>query len=172
MSELWGAIDTGSLPSFAYVKFRTSENEHPGYGYVSDGESNVAEIVDRIAGSKSSGDTLVLLTWDEGGGFYDHVPPPQSVEVFPPGWTNEGQPVPYGTRVPLLAIGPFAKAHHKSHVLMEHSSIVKFLEWNFLGPRHVGDIARSWPGARDGDPRVNNLGSMLDSAAVGLFVPQ
>ncbi len=172
MSTLYGDIDAGTLPSFAYVKFRTSENEHPGWSYISDGESNVAGVVDRILGSASASDTLILLTWDEGGGFYDHISTPASVETFPDGTTYAGKPVPYGTRVPLLAIGRFAKAHHKSHVRMEHSSIVKFVEWNFLGPRHVGDIARTWPGARDGSPSVNNLGSMLDSSSVGVFVPQ
>ena len=171
LSELYGDIDAGTLPSFSYVKFRTSENEHPAWSYISDGESNVAGIVDRIISSPASAnDTLVLLTWDEGGGFFDHVSPPASIETFPPGTTYAGQPVPYGTRVPFLAMGRFARTNHKSHVIMEHSSIVKFLEWNFLGPAHVGDIARTWSGARDA--LVNNIGSMLDPWAVGVTVPE
>ena len=66
----------------------------------------------------------MLVTYDEGGGFFDHVAPPADAAV---------DHQPYGTRVPLLAIGPFAKKNYVSHVTMEHSSIVKFIEWNWLG---------------------------------------
>jgi phospholipase C len=72
----------------------------------------------------------------------------------------DGQP--YGPRVPLLAIGPFARKGTISHTTMEHSSIVKFIEWNWLGG--TGQL-----GARDAT--VNNLGSMLDPSATGVTVP-
>ena len=72
----------------------------------------VKKAVDRIAGSTYADDTLVLVTWDEGGGYFDHVPPPDASTV-------DGKP--YGTRVPLLAIGRFAKKGTVSHVEMEHS---------------------------------------------------
>jgi len=62
----------------------------------------------------------------------------------------------YGTRVPLLAVGPFAGKGSISHVVMEHSSIVKLIEWNWLG-HATGQL-----GGRD--LHVNNLGSMLDPA--------
>jgi phospholipase C len=64
--------------------------------------------------------------------------------------------------VPLLAIGPFAKKGAVSHVTMEHSSIVKFIEWNWLGA--TGQL-----GARDAV--VNDIGSLLDPAATGTPVP-
>jgi hypothetical protein len=67
------------------------------------------------------------------------------------------------TRVPLLAIGRFAKKGAVSHVQMEHSSLVKFLEWNFLAGK-TGQL-----GARDVE--VNNIGSLLDPVAVGAVVP-
>jgi phospholipase C len=163
-------VTAGTLPDFAYVKFRTSRNEHPGFSWISDGERAVDEVVQAILTSPLYRDnTLILLTWDEGGGFYDHVSPPDFVETFPPGTTHgsvdfSGYSIPYGTRVPLLAIGRFAQANTVSHVTMEHSSIVRFLEWNFLGPSHQGDL-----GARD--LSVNNIGSMLDATAVGVAVP-
>jgi len=65
--------------------------------------------------------------------------------------------------VPLIAIGAFARTNFISHVTMEHSSIVKFIEWNFLGG-HTGQL-----GTRDKD--VSNIGSLLDATATGTPVP-
>jgi phospholipase C len=112
--------------------------------------------------SSYASSTLVLLTWDEGGGFFDHVPPPAPVPTTADE-DGSGKPTPYGTRVPLLAIGPFTRKGTVSHVPMEHSSIVRFLEYNFLG--HVGQLE-----ARDAV--VNNMGSLLDPAATGITIPE
>jgi len=76
---------------------------------------------------------------------------------------DAGKSVPYGTRVPLLAVGRFARKGGVSHVTMEHASIVKFLEYNFVGP--VGQL-----GARDAV--VNNLGSLLDPSETELPIPE
>jgi phospholipase C len=170
VSALAANLASGTLPSVSFVKFRTSENEHPGWSWVSDGENNVAGIINNIYATPAyAKNTLVLLTWDEGGGFYDHVPPPVSAETAP---TTAGPfEVPYGTRVPMLAIGPFAKTNYISHRQMEHSSIVKFLEWNFVGPSGVGAIAATFPSARDGSPMVNGIGDMLNPSAVGVTPP-
>jgi phospholipase C len=110
-------------------------------------------VITTILSSPYGKDTLVLLTWDEGGGLFDHVTPPGTSAV-------DSQP--YGTRIPLLAMGPFAKTNYVSHVTMEHSSIVKFLEWNFTG--ETGQL-----GARDAV--VANLGDLLDPAKTGIPVP-
>lgn len=160
-------VAAGRLPDVSYVKFRLYRNEHPGAGTVSYGAHWVDEVVRTITTSPLYGhNTLILLTWDEGGGFYDHVTPPRSIETFPvfdPGDAHaslSGTAIPYGTRVPLLALGPFAKRGEVSHVVLEHSSIIKFLEFNFLGAHRQGAL-----GARDAV--VSNLGSLLDARAVG-----
>ena len=114
----------------------------------------VEDVVDAVAASDYAPDTLILITWDEGGGYFDHVAPPGLGPV-------DGQP--YGTRVPLIAIGPFAAAGTISHVAMEHSSIVKLIEWNWLGMQ-TGQLAGR-------DAQVANLGSLLDPAATGAAVP-
>lgn len=144
----------GTLPSVSFVKPLGFRTEHPGDGTrISDGVAWVSSVVQRIRASRYASSTLILLTWDEGGGYYDHVRPPPRVE---------GDSQDYGTRVPLIAIGPFARAGTVSHVTLEHSSIVKFLEFNFLGA--TGQL-----GARDA--RVHNLGSLLNQAATGVAVP-
>jgi phospholipase C len=162
-ASLQDDVAAGALPSFAFVKGRLFHNEHPNMSTIADGVTFVRDTVETILGSSMyASNTLVLVTWDEGGGFFDHVAPPAA----PPTSIDAddmGQPVPYGTRVPLLALGPFAKTGTVSHVPMEHSSIVRFLEYNFIGA--IGQL-----GARDG--WVHNIGSLLDPAKTGVHVPE
>jgi phospholipase C len=154
--ELGSDLAKGSLPDVAYVKAIGYRSEHPGYKTVlSAGVGFVDKLVKSVLASPYKDNTLVLVTWDEGGGYFDHVAPP------PP---NVADGKPYGTRVPLLAIGRFAKQNFVSHVPMEHSSIVKFLEWNFLGGT-TGQL-----GARDAN--VNNIGSLLDPTQTDKAVPE
>jgi phospholipase C len=148
----------GRLPSFAFVKAREFRNEHPNLSTISDGVAFVSATLQSIASSPYAATTLVLLTWDEGGGFFDHVPPPAGIDV-----DDQGRTVPYGTRVPLLAIGPFARKGAVSHVQMEHSSLVRFLEYNFVGP--TGQLGAN-------DAKVANIGGLLDPATTGIVVPE
>jgi phospholipase C len=157
-------IAAGKLPAVSYIKAVTAVDEHPAFGPLSTGQTFVKQTVDAVLNSdKYKDNTLVLVTWDEGGGFYDHIAPPAvfdphgavdptglhtNSEVAGPGWMR------VGTRIPIIALGKFARKNEVSHVAMEHSSIVKFLEWNFLD--HVtGQL-------KGRESQVNNLGSLLD----------
>lgn len=146
------------LPNFTYIKAMSTRNEHPNVSNITDGVNFVSSVLQTIANSSYANSTLILLTWDEGGGFFDHVSPPPSIDT-----DDQNRPVPYGTRVPMLAIGPFAKKGFVSHVQMEHSSIVRFLQYNFIGK--VGQLGYN-------DAKVANIGSMLDATAVGFPVPE
>jgi phospholipase C len=149
-TDLARDIADGKLADFVYVKAVQYRNEHPGYGTkMSMGFTFVKDTVDAIF-SKYADDTLILLTWDEGGGYFDHVPPPPTSKV-------DGKP--YGTRVPILAIGKFARRNFVSHVVMEHSSIVKFVEWNFLDK--TGQLAGR-------DAEVHSIASLLDPTTTRL----
>jgi len=151
-------ISGHALPNFAYVKALTTRNEHPNVSNISDGVSFVQNLVQTVEQSSYASSTLILITWDEGGGFFDHVPPPTPIDT-----DDMNNPVPYGTRVPLLAVGPFAKKGTISHITMEHSSVVRFLEFNFLGP--VGQLGYN-------DAKVHNIGSLLDPDATLVHVPE
>jgi phospholipase C len=154
-TQLKADIDANQLPSFAYVKETGYRNEHPGFKTkISKSTAWVDELVNHVLSTKYGDDTLILITWDEGGGYYDHISPPGVSPV---------DNAPYGTRVPLIAIGRFARKNHVSHAVMEHSSVVRFLEYNFTG--EVGQLA-----ARDAV--VNNIGSMLDPDQAGLIIPE
>ena len=157
-------VNSGNLPNFAYIKGRTYNDEHPGWSTLTRGIDFTRPIIDAVLSSAYASSTLILLTWDEGGGFFDHVTPPAPVDVMHDS-DAMGQAVPYGTRVPLIAIGPFARHGSVSHVQMEHSSILRFLEYNFIGPSAVGAL-----GARDAV--VNNIGSLLDPTTTGIPIPE
>jgi phospholipase C len=151
-------VAANKLPNFVYIKAMSTRNEHPNVSTISDGVNFVNGVIQTISKSSYASSTLILLTWDEGGGFFDHISPPPSIDT-----DDMDRPVPYGTRVPMLAIGPFAKKGFVSHVQMEHSSIVRFLEYNFIGK--VGQLGYN-------DAKVANIGSMLDAKAVGFPVPE
>jgi phospholipase C len=143
------------LPQVVFVRGYGYHSEHPGYGTtISDGIRFTTDLLAALDASPYAADTLVLITWDEGGGYFDHV--------APPGLGSDD--APYGTRVPLLAVGPFARANTISHVTLEHSSVVKFIEWNWLATV-TGQLAGR-------DVSVANLGSLLDPAVTGTAVPE
>ena len=155
-TALLSDLKNGTLPAVAFVRAVGWKSEHPGQlAKLSDGVAYVTATVAAIESSRYRDSTLVLFTYDEGGGYFDHVAPP-------PASTVDGKP--YGTRVPMLAIGPFAKKNFVSHVVMEHSSIVKLIEWNFLGGQ-TGQLAGR-------DAVVANMGSLLDAKATGVAVPE
>lgn len=156
-AQLADDLANGALPDFSFIKAMTFRNEHPEFSTISAGEQFVASTVESILTSPYADSTLILVTWDEGGGFFDHIAPPASVDT-----DSSGNPVPQGTRVPLLAIGRFARTNWVSHVVMDHSSIVRFLEYNFVGS--VG-------GLNAADARVNGLGSLLDPSQTGIPIP-
>jgi phospholipase C len=107
-----------------------------------------SSIVSMLQSSRYAPSTLILVLWDESGGYFDHIAPPTTSGV-----DNQ----PYGPRVPLIALGPFARSNFVSHVAMEHSSIVRFIEWRWLGS------TEQLGGGRD--QVVNNIGSLIDPAA-------
>ena len=154
-AKLAADLDDETLPQVVFVRGLGYHTEHPGvYDTITDGTKFVQRVVTAIDGSSYAADTLVLVTWDEGGGYFDHV--------APPGLGSDNQP--YGTRLPLIAVGPFARVNAVSHVVMEHSSIAKFIEWNWLATQ-TGQLAGR-------DVTIANLGSLLDPAATVEAVPE
>ena len=143
------AAKKGTLPAVSYVKALGYHTEHPALGTtISDGVAFVTKVVNDVLASPQADKTLLLFTYDESGGYFDHVAPPPASDV---------DQRPYGPRVPMIAVGRFARPSYISHVPMEHSSIVKFIEWNWLGGV-TGQL-------RGRDAEVANIGSLLDPAA-------
>ncbi len=156
ITNLADDITNGTLPSVSFVKGIGFRTEHPGFmNQISEGATFVTGVVDAVLNSATyQNNTLILLVYDEGGGYFDHVAPPPTSAV---------DCQPYGVRTIFMALGPMAKSNYISHVIMEHSSIVKFIEWNWL-KGETGQL-----GTRDTE--VNNIGDMIDPTAAGATVP-
>jgi phospholipase C len=87
------------------------------------GPSWVTSIVDAIGNSPYWSNTAIFITWDDWGGWYDHVPPPQILNAYE-----------FGFRVPMIVVSPYAKLGYISHVTHDFGSILKFIESTFSLP--------------------------------------
>jgi acid phosphatase len=104
------------------------QNEHPGYANISSGDEHVAEIIEKIRKSPIWKSTAIIVTYDENGGFWDHVAPPK-IDRWGP-----------GVRVPTIIISPFAKRHHVDHNFYDTTSILKLIETRYgLSPLAARD---------------------------------
>jgi phospholipase C len=178
----------GTLASFSYIEpaFGHSD-EHPGSGQsIFTGQAAVANLINKFMSSKSWADSIFFLSYDEGGGPYDHVPPVPShsndyttmanmgflpagsipdiasiavnPDIYPPCLPNgpptancdlevtdpgavatdapavQGFAAQLGFRLPNMVISPFTRKHYVSHVPMDHTAVIKFVENRFIGP--------------------------------------
>ena len=136
-ADLIKAIESNSLPAVAFYKPIGSENQHPGYADVASGDQHAADIISKIEQSPLWSSTVIVVTYDENGGFWDHVPPPV-VDRWGP-----------GLRVPTLIISPFARRGFVDHTFYDTTSILKMIETRFglapLGERdaHANDLLNS-----------------------------
>jgi len=108
-------LQAGKLPDVSYLTGNDTQNEHPPNSIVS-GEQWVESMIGAIQASPYWGSTVILIMWDDYGGWYDHVVPPQ-VDKYGDGF-----------RVPLLMVSPLAKQGYVDHTFSDHTSILKFIE--------------------------------------------
>jgi len=114
----------------SFVKPLGPDNEHPGYADLLRGERHVADLVRAVANSPAWPGTVIIVTYDEHGGRWDHVAPPV-VDRWGP-----------GIRVPAIIISPLAKRHYVDHTLYDTTSVLKLIEkrWG-LAPLGTRDAA-------------------------------
>jgi phospholipase C len=125
------------------------------------GEAFVAHWVNEIANSPYWHDSAIIVTWDDAGGFYDHVPPP-TFENCP-----DGKPCGDGPRLPMIVISPYAKDGAIVHDLNDSNSVPKFIETVFHLPplSSLPEEAKFMPaGPRDGNARLSDLSGAFDVA--------
>ena len=151
----------GALPSLSLLDpdYDTQSQENPQNIVV--GEAFIAQVVQALGNSPAWRSTLLILTYDEHGGYYDHVPPPAALapDSIPP-MVQPGQSTyegfkRYGFRVPAVLIGPYVKRNYVSHLVYDHTSILAFLErkWNL-------------PALTYRDANANDLTDFLDLRAM------
>jgi phospholipase C len=122
-------ITNNQLQDVSWVIPSGQASDHPGTTDGS-GPSWVASVVNAVGNSSYWANTAIFITWDDWGGWYDHVPPPQ-VLVNCAQW---GCGYVYGFRVPLIVVSPYAKAQYISHAQHDFGSILKFIEATFSLP--------------------------------------
>ncbi len=137
--DLVASIEKGDLPQVVFYKPQGSLNEHPGYTDVLSGDTHIAALIDKIRASALWKTSAIIITYDENGGFWDHVPPPAGDRWGP------------GSRVPAIIVSPYARRGYVDHTQYDTTSIIKFITRRFgLEPL---------PGVR---PRAGDLTAAFD----------
>ena len=142
LSDYYVDLQTESLPQVVFLESAftgdraTESDEHPPADFQV-GQASVAERINALFSSSYWPDSALFLTYDEHGGFFDHVAPPAACipDDIRPMLEPESYVADYdryGFRVPFIAISPYVKRHHVSHEIYDHTSILKFIEtkWN------------------------------------------
>ena len=127
-TQVLNDISNGQLASVSWVIPSGGSSDHAGQNNGS-GPSWVASVVNAIGNSPYWADTAIIITWDDWGGFYDHVAPPAILNSYE-----------FGFRVPLIVVSAYAKPANISHTVYDFGSILKFIETTFS----LGTVA---PGA-------------------------
>ena len=117
--DLIAAIDTGTLPQVTFYKPVGRLNQHPGSSDVAAGDAHISALLERLHTSPQWTKMAIIVTYDENGGFWDHVPPPSG-----PGWGDRWGP---GTRIPTLIVSPFAKRGFVDKTSYDTTSILKLV---------------------------------------------
>jgi len=118
-TDLVAGIDRGELPAVVFYKPQGTFNEHPGNTDVMSGDVHIAELVARIKASPLWASSAIIVTYDENGGFWDHVSPPRGDRWGP------------GTRIPAIIISPHARKAYVDHTSYDTTSILKFITLRF-----------------------------------------
>ncbi len=111
-------LHAGTLPQVSFLITEELISEHPPED-IQAGQKKMAQVIHILMASSVWQSSVLFLTYDEGGGFFDHVAPPQ-VDAYG-----------LGFRVPMLVVSPYARRGYISGQLYEHSSILKFIEHRF-----------------------------------------
>lgn len=164
--EFYLACRNDTLPGFSLVTPGLDRDEHPPQD-VSDGEQYSGGVIRELMASKAWATTMLVFTYDEHGGFYDHVAPPPAVvpgdgikPIFDGVLDPDAQDYDrYGVRVPTVVLSPFARPDHVSSVVHDHASILRLIEtkWN------IGAITQR-------DANASNLLDSLDLTAPPAFL--
>jgi acid phosphatase len=113
-------IRAGKLPPVTFYKPVGNLNEHAGYADVQRGDQHIADVIAELEKSPQWGHMLVVVTYDENGGYWDHVAPPKGDRFGP------------GSRIPTLLIGPTVRKGYVDHTMYDTTSILRFItrRWN------------------------------------------
>jgi len=152
VKKFFSACATGTLPDVAYVDPRflgegsgTSGDDHP-HADIRVGQRFLSTIYDAVTTGPAWSRTMLIITYDEWGGFFDHVAPPVASDANPKARLR-------GFRVQCIVVSPRARRRHVAHNVYDHTSILKLIEWRF-----------GLPALTVRDAHARNLAEVLDFA--------
>jgi phospholipase C len=155
LGDFYKEAQAGTLPSVSWITPAQSVSDHPP-ALISNGQAYVTGLINTIMHSPDWGSTAIFLTWDDWGGFYDHVDPP----------TVDAQG--YGLRVPGLVISPYARRGFVDHQTLSFDAYLKFIEDDFLHGQRIDPKTDGRPDprpdVRENAPILGNLVRDFDFA--------
>jgi phospholipase C len=165
--DFFEALAAGNLPAVVFLKAPAFQDGHAGYSNPIDEQNFLMSVMSALQATQEWSSTAIVLAYDDSDGWYDHQAPPivnpsdgiadalngagmcnAGLQQAGPAPTTpllgvDGKPATgrcgYGTRMPLLVVSPFAKRNYVDHTLTDQSSILKFIEDNWLGGERVQD---------------------------------
>jgi len=134
LADFESQLSAGTVPSVMWVTASPGHSMHPGQGNIANGIEWLDNFVQAVKTSNAWTNTAIVVIWDESGGWYDHVAPPQLSAT-----------IGLGARVPVLVISPFAKTNYVSSQQMDFVSVLRFIQWNWA----LGRFTNSGQAARE-----------------------
>jgi phospholipase C len=134
LADFESQLSAGTVPSVMWVNASPGHSMHPGQGNIANGIEWLDNFVMAVKGSTAWANSAIIVIWDESGGWYDHMAPPQLSGT-----------IGLGARVPVLVISPLAKANYISSQQMDFVSVLRFIQWNWA----LGTFADSGQAARE-----------------------
>jgi phospholipase C len=148
LRNFYSQAKAGTLPSVSWVTPSQIDSEHP-TASVHQGQAYVTSLINSVMEGPDWDSSAIFLSWDDWGGFYDDVVPPQVDENG------------YGLRVPSLVISPYAKAGYIDHQTLSSDAYLKFIEDDFLGGSRIDPATDGRPDprptVRENVPKLGNI---------------
>ena len=148
-SALIADAAAGRLPPVAFYKPQGNLNQHPGYASIAAGDAHIAELVAALRASPQWQHMVIVITYDEFGGAWDHVPPPRGDLLGP------------GARIPALIVSPYAKRRTVDHTQYDTASILRLISRRFALDALPGVTARDKALSEHGEPPMGDLTNAL-----------
>jgi phospholipase C len=140
--DLVADIDKGTLPRVVFYKPAGRLTQHPSYTDLASGDEHISDLLEKLRSSPQWGRMAIIVTYDENGGFWDHMPPPSGA-----GWGDRWGPA---TRIPAIVVSPFAKRGAVDKTVYDTTSILKLITRRFdLEPlpgvrANMGDLTNAF----------------------------
>jgi len=148
-TDFTAAAAAGTLPQVSFYKPEGDLNQHPGYASVQAGDVHIASVIAKLQASPQWNNMVIVITYDENGGAWDHVPPPKGDLLGP------------GSRLPAIIVSPLAKKSTVDHTTYDTASILRLIARRFDLDPLPGIAARDAAMKAAGAPPIGDLTNAL-----------